>query len=295
MSLVDFIERPAIRKAYGEFSQKVKLGFDHKDPDSLLVPSSGQHHAVIGTAFDYMLRFRLTREINLHAPHVEIHDTGWVADTSIELFHEYQDTRALYPRWKYLLEKAHELHEGFISGAEIPIERIANCVQYLGAIDLLYRAGRFNVEFKHKPEITKELIELDKVFDPIRIFNPQRICILNPILEAGNRLGGADADIFIDNTLIDIKTTIKPSTDASRMKQLAGYLSLYNMEGISLSDNVKLQVPCRDVGIYFSRHGTLSSWNINEIFPEDNFTRFQNVFEAEIDILSLENQLHPRL
>lgn len=295
MSLVDFIERPAIRKAYADFSHKVNLGFDHKDPDSLRVPSGGLHHAAIGTAFDYMLRFRLAREITKHAPLVSLYDMGWIADTSIELFKTNPETSRHYPRWKYLLDKAHELHEEFINGKDVPIERIANCVQYHGAIDLLYRAGRFNSDFKHKEDITKELLALDEIFDPIGMFKPKEICILNPTLIAGNMIGGADADIFIDGQIIDIKTTIKASTDASRIKQLAGYLSLYKIGGIELGDVAPIMLPCNDVGIYFSRHGRLSSWNIQEIFPQDGFTRFQNAFEAEIDIINLENQMPPRL
>lgn len=57
---------------------------------------------------------------------------------------------------------------------------------------------------------------------------------------ASNAVGGADADLIVDNCLYDIKTTIHPSSDnISWMRQIVGYLLLdykddYNLDSIGI-------------------------------------------------------------
>ncbi len=79
--------------------------------------------------------------------------------------------------------------------------------QYLAQADLVYRCGQFDPEFQPGPEVADELLRLLELFDPMQLFSPKRICLLNPSFANSSKVGGADADLFIDNLLIEIKTT----------------------------------------------------------------------------------------
>lgn len=76
----------------------------------------------------------------------------------------------------------------------------------------------------------------------------------NPHFAGSAAIGGADADLIIDNQLIDIKTTIKKTLRREWMWQLIGYLLLDWDDAHEISG----------LGLYSSRHGVLVTWPLNE-------------------------------
>jgi hypothetical protein len=76
--------------------------------------------------------------------------------------------------------------------------------------------------------------------------------VLNPAFDGSRHVGGADADIILNDVLLDIKATIKPRLESSWLYQLLGYVLL------DYADEYKMQ----GVGLYLARQGVLFEWNL---------------------------------
>lgn len=77
-----------------------------------------------------------------------------------------------------------------------------------------------------------------------------RPAVLNPVFTQSSAVGGADADLISDGTLLEIKTTINPRIDGAWIRQLLGYLLLDTDDEFSVSS----------IGLYLSRQGRLLEW-----------------------------------
>lgn len=79
--------------------------------------------------------------------------------------------------------------------------------------------------------------------------------ISNPIFDRSDDLGGADADLVIDGTLLELKTVKAPVLNKITVWQILGYL---------LADTTDRH-QIREVGWYFSRHGYLWRLPVEEL------------------------------
>ncbi len=77
-----------------------------------------------------------------------------------------------------------------------------------------------------------------------------RPAVLNPAFAQSRAVGGADADLISDGTLLEIKTTINPRIDGAWIRQLLGYLLLDTMGEFDV----------RSLGLYLARQGRLLEW-----------------------------------
>ena len=68
---------------------------------------------------------------------------------------------------------------------------------------------------------------------------------LNPTFEGSRDVGGADADLVVNGTLIDIKTTVRPEIKPDWIRQLLGY--------VLLDYSVRHQI--KAIGLYMARQG----------------------------------------
>jgi len=92
-----------------------------------------------------------------------------------------------------------------------------------------------------------EISDLIGIIDP-KIFTATKRCILNP--NFSSRLLRGDADLLIDDRLIEIKVTKSFLQDQRDWDQLLGYFAMYRMGGIvGLHRNVRI----RHLGIYSAR------------------------------------------
>jgi len=89
-------------------------------------------------------------------------------------------------------------------------------------------------------------------------------------------LGGADADLVIDDKLIDIKTTKKLQMNRNYFNQLIGYYTLYRIGGIA---GMPPQNEIKKLVIYFSRYGYLHLYKVEDIINENRFTKFLEWFK----------------
>ena len=76
----------------------------------------------------------------------------------------------------------------------------------------------------------------------------------NPHFAGSAAIGGADADLIIDNQLIEVKTIVKTTLRREWVWQLIGYLLLGWDDAHQISG----------LGVYSSRHGVLVTWPLDE-------------------------------
>ena len=101
-----------------------------------------------------------------------------------------------------------------------------------------------------------DLALLTKPMYPVWLPLAAKPFVLNPVFEGSTDVGGADADLIVDGTLVDIKSTTKPNLDKATVYQLLGYLFLdYTNE---------YQVD--ELGVYYSRTAELVRLPIATVF-----------------------------
>jgi hypothetical protein len=283
MSLTDFVERPALREAFRDNTRKIALPRAVAEAP-LLVPSCGSRHAFVGTAFDYMARFRIIRDLARTCPNaVTVIDMGWVAESAVLMMRDHAIYRRWHPRWEKMVSRARELFLEYIDGREGDHVRIARCAQCLAAADTLRREGRFRPDFMPEDDLNAELVALMDLFKPGDLFSPLKLVALNPRFKASGRVGGADADLVIDGAVIDFKTIKTASAAVEHMRQVTGYAILRTMGGLELGAEDDLaDIPDPSVGIYFSRHGMMASWSLDEVFLPGGLSRFRDAFLDEL-------------
>lgn len=117
----------------------------------------------------------------------------------------------------------------------------------------------------------KELIVLAQEQD----FTSRKACYLNPTFGSTR----SNADLIIDDRLIEIKTTKDLVLDRRRLHQLLHYYILLSLEGIDVGRKRPLnyfEEVCEvsHIGIYFSRHGYLHLMKISDLINPESLTGF---------------------
>ncbi len=106
---------------------------------------------------------------------------------------------------------------------------------------------------------------------------PKEYARLNPTFGVGSEIvGGGDADMIVDGCLIDIKTTKKWALPIDYIHQLVGYVVLSDLNTGEVEPGGHCAI--NKVGIYFSRHGHLVSWDINNIVDIKGREAIANAF-----------------
>ena len=132
----------------------------------------------------------------------------------------------------------------------------------------------------------KDLRNLISLVD-LDLFKAKNHCYLNPTFGYGSELvGGADADLIVDDTLIDVKTTKFLSFTQEQYNQLIGYYILSKLGKINESKDI----PISRIGIYFSRHGILHTISADDIENNPGFPKFVRVFEKLATAIFNSNQ-----
>ena len=276
MSLTTYLKEHApIREAFMALHnaelRKIK-------PTPLLVPRKSNDYRLVGTAFDYLARIELARRL---AGAVEIHEGPWIAERGAEHVERFCRTKAQGRQWRKILLGARDEIKGLgMSPDALP--RIVELAQYLAHADCLHRRREaFDPDFKAIPDVGAELIGLHRAFQVATGFEPENTCILNPDFPRGRELGGADGDLILDTTLIDIKVVDSMAATVEAVIQLAGYAVLQKLGGTDLGKK-RYKPPFTLIGIYFGRHGQLVTWSLAELFPAGNFDEFAKRFVGEI-------------
>ena len=265
MSLTSFI---AIHDVKERFSQEFPLPRASLK-GTMIAPPVTKSYTLMGTAFDYLMRFRLER---LNPGCVT---QPWVAETSVELTGMVPRLAFAEKQAKSLLKFAKESHVAYLKTGDLSEDLLKSAV-YLAQLDGIYRAGM--VDPNMGTVNPGDLDDLTRLVDAIKpeLFTARLHCLLNPTFgKASLLVGGADADIYLDDTLIDIKTTKYLEFNREQYNQLVGY---YILAKISGHVGALKSPSVRRVGIYFSRYGVLHTVPTDVIDTKGDFGAFMQWF-----------------
>ncbi len=274
MSLTSFIKIPEVKAL---FRKEFPLSPTRLEGEMKACPVT-KNYSLVGTSFDYLLRFFIeyTNPNCITKP--------WVAEHSLALLEHgaenhgrkaSKDILDASVKMKSLLHDAKKAHKKYLSTGKLDDSLMRTSI-ILAQIDVLYRTGSMHPELgEANPGDMQDLRNLISLVNP-KMFQTKNACYLNPTFGYGSELvGGADADLIINDTLIDIKTTKFLSFRQEQYNQLIGYYILAKLGKISKKDDVSIS----KIAIYFSRHGILHAISADEIESNPGFPKFVRAFE----------------
>lgn len=266
MNLTALVKQPAVRERIAQDIPRPRM----KPVADLLVPraAKGDNPQLMGTAYDYLLRFHLLRDFPFAAEGRWVPE-NWhdqMVDMGEQLPKELETWRNELRR---ITRRARRQQASFCGGEALSMALLRTTIQ-LADCEMYIRAG-LPMDRLRQPSAAqaKELARLIEVTN-WSLLRPKRRCLLNPTFGNGDCPVSADADLLIDDMLIEIKTVSKLQVTPEHWCQLIGYAALNEHFPIG---NGK-RVPIRRVGIYFSRHAHLVSWSLNELVDKKRFTSF---------------------
>jgi len=114
---------------------------------------------------------------------------------------------------------------------------------------------------------------------------------LNPVFGTASQLvKGADADVILDGTLVDVKVTKKSTFKADYWRQLVGYMTLADIHATLHKEGVYEELEFGDnrdweslpeiteFSVYFARHGELVTHPAEVVYDTDHYPEFRSWF-----------------
>jgi hypothetical protein len=274
MSLTSFVAEKAVKEKFAQEFPKPKIKLE----GALLAPPVTNHWSLVGIAFDYLLRFYIkwlnpfAIEREWIAEHVQ---KGFLEHERMILLgptqEEYLKTRQLYKIASRNVDEARAACQRYLKDGEITDELI-RCAVRLARIDPIFRAWYVDPDMGVADDgDVEDLRRLISLVKP-EFFKAQRLCLLNPTFGLASRLvGGADADLVIDDAIVDIKTTKSLKLQRKYFHQLVGYYLLFRLGGLN---DAPTQPNVEKLGVYFSRHGKMVTCPIEEVVDESRLPAF---------------------
>lgn len=246
------------------------------------------NYAVVGSAFDYLLRFELQRR----APHAI--SQPWVAEHAPKIIDRQMEVdpeqynEQVADRVRVLLGSARAALAAYLKMTDPTAAKQAELAAFairLAKLDLLYRRRLLEPSFEEaSSEDVRDLVDLLAIV-PFDDLLHDEVLLLNPTFGETSRLvGGADTDLIAADLLADFKTTKMGAMEGRSLDQILGYLLLARKQR-----SVDPMFPVINrLGLYYSRHGYLwsmeaSTWTSHPDFPEIEqwfFQRADEVLEA---------------
>lgn len=194
MSLTSFLRK----KSTADVRQRFKAEFImplHDVTRKLAAPPLTENYSLVGSAFDYLLRFYVER-LNPKAK-----TQKWIAEEAV-LDYDLKKPHTI-------LAEAKVQYRQYIQSGKID-NKLLHAVIHLAQLDVLYRAGDdsyYDSVGVVDPKDVKDLKRLISLVQP-KMFKAKKACVLNPTFgRASELVWGADCDLVVDDALIEIKTT----------------------------------------------------------------------------------------
>ena len=274
-SLTSFISIPDVRQKLNETFPKPQF----KLKVEIVAPPLTKNYHTVGTAFDYLLRFHL-KYLN-----PESMEKPWVAELGtmrlgrnpesfITKECKPEDVEKVLGKAIDIIGRAKALYSTYQQTGKMTDELIESAI-CLARLDLLFRPGiidpNFGVVDKRDVEDLRNLVSaIDS-----GMFKSETMCVLNPTFGEGSVLvGGADCDILMDDTLIDVKTTKTLRLERRHFNQLVGYYILFTIGGITGAPSATI----KNIGVYFSRYSKLYTIPVTTLTENSNFSEFRTWF-----------------
>lgn len=288
MSLTNFLEareNKDVRQVFKETFEKPKFKADLTD----FVKPTCVHPGIVGTAFDYLLRFYLER-LN---PFVIV-ESSWVAEHGLGILENYS-FRELSQTGRSIIKEAKKERCHYLETGK-PTQRLFEIVLLLAQLDVVYRVSmKYLITYGYSLD-KRDVGDLKNLFSLLKpeMFKTERICLLNPTFNASPLVGAADADLIIDDSLIDIKTSKNPLFYRRDFNQLLGYFILFRLGGVHRPPDKPIEdleieeiiqtLVINHIGIYYARYGEFFTFDINNVVNEQcyqpfHFSSFINWFE----------------
>jgi len=295
MSLTSFLKNKDIKERFRQEFPRPEF----KLKKETLAPPVTRRYSLVGTAFDYLMRFYL-KHINPDAV-----TTRWVAESwlralawkipDLELIFydkgEYEifpgcierlpkDVKRLIGTCEQIIEQAKMVYSCYLVSGEMTDEVIRSAL-LLAQLDPIFRSGYVDENLGTIDE--GDVIDLRNLISIVNpeLFKAKKLCVLNPTFgEASRLVGGADADLLIDDALIEIKTTKTLKLDRNYLNQLIGYYVLFKIDGI---DDTPFEPKIERLGIYYSRYGELYTFPVQAIIDEDRLPSFIEWFKERAE------------
>jgi len=264
LSLVSFL------KDNGDVRERFRQEFKRPDflaKKELVASSLTTRYTTVGTAFDYLLRFFIQ-----HLNPRTIDDGSWVAELSVEIL---ADEAKLYTKGKKIISRARKDLAVYLKNGQMSDALIESAL-LLATLDPIARAGVGHemIGDRHKDDV-QDLKNLISAVNE-KLFTAKNLCMINPTFGSASELvGGADADLVLDDTIIDIKTTKKLYLDRTAFDQVLGYYVLHHISGVG---ELNPKPTITKVAIYFSRYSYLYIIHLSEIIDPVTFPKFVRWF-----------------
>jgi hypothetical protein len=241
----------------------------------LRVPSVTKDRGLIGTAFDYLLRFSLERAM----PFAQ--RKPWAAESALAKLRQgrsksvlvgdvFENAADIAARIDLMILDAQIELDRFVAGKPLSLKLIRYALD-LAHCDLYYRRGELAERFGETPR-KDEVTELERLMEITHPLQAKHTCLLNPDFGRGSeRVGGADADLLLDDLLVDVKTSALLDVRVEDWRQLIGYAALNEHFPIG---GGRERVPIRRIGVYFARYGYLASWPLRHVVDPIKFSKF---------------------
>ena len=252
-------------------------------------PPLSKSYPLVGTAIDYLIRFKVK---HINANRLVAAD-DWIADQALDMLRvrllSKGSTKIGLGRMgersvsaKKLLENLEANHKAakkrvavYLKSGRVTDELVESAL-FLARLDAFYRAGVVDPGFM-EPD-ADALQDARGVLLQTRDehFKVRRSCYLNPTFGKGSTMvGGADADLILDDLLVDIKTTMHLRLERKYFDQLNCYYVLSLIGGINGNPKNK---SVKSIGIYFSRHSLMWSASISDLASEEDWKEFKKWF-----------------
>lgn len=297
MSLTSFLKNKDVKERFRQEFPRPEF----KLKKEILAPPVTRRYLLVGTAFDYLMRFYL-KCINPDAV-----TRRWVAESwplglamaipgVAPLYSESsgkwhiiperggqlpEDAKRLVGICEQIVEQAKVVYSSYLASGEMTDEVIKSAL-LLAQLDPIARNLYVdeNLGAIDDGDVT-DLRNLISIMNP-ELFKAKKLCMLNPTFgEASRLVGGADADLLIDGALIEIKTTKTLKLDRNYFNQLIGYYILFKIGGII--DDAPSEPKIERLGIYYSRYGELCTFTVRDIVDEDRLPSFIEWFKERAE------------
>lgn len=280
MNLKKFLETPKVRDLIDKNTKMPK----YKIETEMKAEPLTKNYSLVGLAFDYFICYYL-KEKHFR----EIHDPTWKAEkicntiaqgklnfSNHKLFEiptkfmlnrrtPLKDEKKIKQLVK-LLNSAQNSYHKYIKTGILSEETLKSCF-YLAKIET-----SLNSEYDSELDLIeqKDIEDLKNLINAMthESFYFKDHCNIKLPLSATFHPNLTEADLLLDDTIIDIKVTKTPNLTKAIFRQLVVYFILYNFN-YATKFTLEKQVKSFDVnkmGVYFARHGLLYKFDAEDIF-----------------------------
>lgn len=242
--------------------------FEIKAPNEL---SKSNYSMVVGTSFDYLARFKVAQLINKNKDTVYC---NLVAEGFFKRFENSLD-KSIYDKSYKLFQEGIEYVKYFVNSKAEVHDKLLFYVYYFSNLERAWRSAvlpeDINSIFNEpEKEIKDDLINLINVFQDSFlnvVVKPDSIVYFNPKFGVSSTyVHGADADIYIDGTLYDFKTSKKYGYVGKDVQQIIGYYLLHEME--VRYDDIFCEFrnyEINKIALYLARFGEIVYFDMNKL------------------------------